>query len=73
MRRAGVEMSEQQGFFIGKTDPTYGYICGRERGGKWGEGVRYQNGRWQRLSNPSSGTLQSYALYCGAYGPRNGA
>jgi len=73
MRSLNLGMTGLRGFFVGKKDPTYGYVCGHANGGKWGEGVKLIGGRWQRTPNPSSGMLQSYALYCGAYGKRNGA
>jgi hypothetical protein len=48
---------------IGLTDPSYGFVCGYERGGVWGAGVRNTRGRW-RSGVTASREVQLYAQFC---------
>ena len=63
-RAKGVGLTRRFGWYRGKIDPKYGFICGYRDGAKFGVGVIRKNGAWRVWRNAPSGDMQRYALYC---------
>lgn len=77
MNRAGVRVTSKFGWFIGRKDASYGYVCGYRRhvdGSRYvaGAGVRHSGGKWRARRRVPSGEMQTYDANCSAYGRRRG-
>jgi hypothetical protein len=66
-RVKGLDLTRKFGWYRGKKDPKYAFVCGYRDGGKWGVGIIRSNGRWKVWRGAPSGAIQSYAYYCGAF------
>lgn len=62
-RAKGLKLTRTYGWYRGRKDPKYGFVCGYQDGNATGIGVRLRNGRWETWAT-DSGSLQRYHAYC---------
>lgn len=67
MNKVKLDLTRRYGWFIGRKDPSIGFVCGYLDGSPWGWGLRRKGKGWRAYTEASSGALQNYAHMCGAY------
>jgi hypothetical protein len=59
----GLKLTRRYGWFRGRIDPKYAFVCGYRDGYPTGVGIVKQGRGW-RTWEMDSGSLQSYQYYC---------